>query len=731
MRCSVTHDRRRWLAVWLVLAVAVGALRSCGEPSCEEVYARGDWAGAVVVCRAAYRASGAAEQGALLADALMRREEWVELEPLAIALQATAKRGIAFRLRAMVEDDREEPALAAMFASTALAIHVQEGAIGELLRDAHALGGIWKNHSAYDASLAAAELTRDLALILGDRTAAGYGELARADAFRMLNDREAADEAMAAAIALFDRPCDRAWPHLREGQLRMERRLVAMAEMSFTQALVDGTGCGQSAVIDAAHLNLASIAVVLHRPDDADRHMQAVPDPGEEGDFLRGLIAFERGDLAAADALLAKAEGASLPDAEWPWEIADARARVAEARGDDARAEAAYQRVLATVAELRRRTPDSTPHVVDAHRAPFEGLLALYARQQRWRDALAVMMELDASGVLLPTSSPAAGAAAPAASVDDVLAAWRGRDLAIVVATRSGFGHRDRVWRLRVVDGEVTGEDVGDASAAVALTERLLDDLVDGEAADALGAMLAPEGEGDLHVLAVGPLGRIPLAALRRRGEPVIARRPILRALGVLPQPRRTRRWTSAAVVIGDPRRDLPSAASEASWVAREQGATLHLGEDATLESLASAASADLLHVAAHTDARRRELVLHLADGDVTPVALRARGVAPRLAVLSSCGSAAARDEGGWGSHAAALLAGGTEVVIATEQTVGDDATLDLVRRFYAAGGRRSPAAALAAAQVELARTATTSDWAYFTALAGPPELPPERVVKR
>jgi hypothetical protein len=723
----MVHDRRQWLRACLVLVVVVGALRSCGAPSCEDVYARRDWAGAVVACRAAYRASGAAEQGALLADALMRREEWEQLEPIAIALQATVKRGIAFRLRALVEDSREERALAAMFASTALAIHIQEGDTGELLRDAHALGRIWKNHSAYDASLAAAELTRDLALILGDRTAAGFGELARADAFRMLNDREAADEAMAAAIALFDRPCDRAWPHLREGQLRMERGLVAMAEMSFTQAIVDGTGCGLSAVLDAAHLNLASIAVVLHRPDDADRHMRAVPDPGEEGDFLRGLIAFERGNLAAADAFLARAEGASLPDAEWPWEIADARAQVAEARGDDARAEAAYQRVLATVADLRRRSPDSTPHVVDAHRAPFEGLLALYARQQRWRDALAVVMELDASGVLMPTSSPVAPSPAPALNVDDVLAAWRGRDLAIVVATRSGADHRGRVWRLRVVDGEVTGEDVGDASSAVALADRLAHDVADGEAANGLGAMLAPEGRGELHLLPVGPLGEAPLAALRHQGRLVIASRPILRALGVLPRPRRTRTWTSAGVVIGDPRRDLPAAASEATWVAGDQGATLHLGATATLESLVSAASADLLHVAAHTDKRRRELVLHLADGDVTPAALRARGIAPRLAVLSSCGSADAPDEGGWGSHAAALLAGGTEVVIATQRSVIDTAATDLVRRFYAAGGRRSPAAALAAAQVELARSATTSDWAYFTALAGPPE----RVVKR
>jgi tetratricopeptide (TPR) repeat protein len=742
-------NARRWLAGWLVpVVVAATAYVSCREPHCEEVHTWGNWGGAVVACRAGYEATGSLENAALLADAHMRRREWDALEPIALALQTTRVRGTAFRLRAMVADWRNERALAAIYASTALAIHVQEGDTAGLLRDAHALGGIWWAHGAYDASLASVELTRDLALRLGDRRAAGYGEVGRADAFRMLGDNAAANGALAAAFELLDRPCDRAWAHLRKGLVYVAEPILSLADDSFTRAMADAGSCERGAVIDSAHLNMAWTAVMDHRADDAERHLRAVPDPGEEADYLRGLIAFERGDLAAADELLAKAERALLPDGEWPWEIADLRAQVAEAQGDDVRAEAAYLRALAAIATLRERTPDSTAHVVAVHRSPYEGLLALRARHGRWRDALAVVVELDAGGALPVTSAPArlwrgdvvvAGraprpprAALPSgalASTDDVIEAWRGRDLSIVVATRSGLGRtgRDRVWRLRVVDGDVTGVDVGDAKLAVALADRLEHDHADGEAAESLGAMFAPDGEGELHVLPVGQLARIPLAALRRRGELVVASRPILRVLGVLPKPRRNLTWTSAAVVLGDPRHNLPSALAEAIWVAGEQRATLYAGAQATLDKLASGANADLLHVAAHTDERQREPVLFLADAELTPDLLRERGIAPRLAVLSSCGSAAARDEGGWGSLAAALLAGGTEVVIATERTIGDDATLDLVRRFYAAGGRRSPVAALAAAQVELARSATTSDWAYFTALAGPPE----RVVKR
>jgi CHAT domain-containing protein len=233
--------------------------------------------------------------------------------------------------------------------------------------------------------------------------------------------------------------------------------------------------------------------------------------------------------------------------------------------------------------------------------------------------------------------------------------------------------------------------------------------------------MVAPVGTGDLYVLPVGALGRIPLAALRRGERLVIADRPILRVLGVLPQPRRTRPWSREAIAIGDPGGDLAGAAEEAAWVARHEGAARFVGDAATRERLVAAASADLVHVAAHTDESAAGVALHLAGGAVSPDELRRLGVAPRLAVLSSCGSAAARDEGGWGSLAAALLAGGTEIVIATQQTIGDDAAIDLVRRFYRAGGRRAPAAALAAAQVELAAAGGT-EWAAFTVLAGPPE---------
>jgi CHAT domain-containing protein len=160
----------------------------------------------------------------------------------------------------------------------------------------------------------------------------------------------------------------------------------------------------------------------------------------------------------------------------------------------------------------------------------------------------------------------------------------------------------------------------------------------------------------------------------------------------------------------------------------------------ATRERLWAARDAALLHVAGHVGVLGRWRTLRLADGDVDPVEMVQRGLAPRIAVLAGCGSAAATDEEGWGSIAAALLESGTAVVIATDRTVGDAASLSLMRAFYAQSGwRTDPARALANVQLALdARGATLRDeatrprsWAAFSVLGRPPEVPARRAPGR
>jgi CHAT domain-containing protein len=150
----------------------------------------------------------------------------------------------------------------------------------------------------------------------------------------------------------------------------------------------------------------------------------------------------------------------------------------------------------------------------------------------------------------------------------------------------------------------------------------------------------------------------------------------------------------------------------------------------ATRARLWAARDAGVLHIAAHVAERGRWRALHLTDGEVDPAEIVRQRLAPRLAVLAGCGSAASTDAEGWGSIAAALLEAGTAAVIATDRSVGDAASLAVMRDFYAQPDwRADPARALARVQRALdARAASSGDeasqpraWAAFSVLHRPP----------
>lgn len=122
----------------------------------------------------------------------------------------------------------------------------------------------------------------------------------------------------------------------------------------------------------------------------------------------------------------------------------------------------------------------------------------------------------------------------------------------------------------------------------------------------------------------------------------------------------------AVAAAIADPKGYLPAAASEGALVARALGpGTLVAGSGtgvvATRAQLWRARNARLLHVAADVIALGRWRALPLADGEVSPVEMVQHRLAPRIAVLSNSCSAAAMDEEGWGSLAAALLESGIQ----------------------------------------------------------------------
>jgi CHAT domain-containing protein len=242
-------------------------------------------------------------------------------------------------------------------------------------------------------------------------------------------------------------------------------------------------------------------------------------------------------------------------------------------------------------------------------------------------------------------------------------------------------------------------------------------------AATRLGSALDPPGhDGErLDVLLVGPIARTPLAALRDRDGLIIARRPLVRVLGLIGSPRGP--WRPGAVVIGAPTSTLPGALDETRRLAARFRVTALLGADASRAALASSRGLELVHVAAHAMVRRNGPVLELHDGGLSLPEIAGLQPAARVVVLATCDSATARDEGGWGSLASAFLIGGADAVVATSWRVSDAEVPRLMDRFYAAGGATDPARGLATAQATLANELPARTWAAFAVIAAPPSL--------
>ena len=611
----------------------------------------------------------------------------------------------------------------------------------------------------FTAALQAADEALRLARRLGDRAREYAAHMARADALRRNGDAGGAAQALLSAIERASGPCELAWAHLKSGLCKMEAQQPGLARSELAMAEQANQACGSPEVLEAVKLNEAWLLWRTDRAAALARLDTITKSRGEKVEtlLLRGYLAADQGKLEEADDYLVRAEGMIAPDADWRWELVHARAELAELRRtpiDNLRAENHYRCAMKMVADLRTTARARSAYLVASHRAPYDGLIALLARQRRWHEVLEVVLELDASDMLRATADesvvsdhrvldlgpPASGLATPpAVTVEDVLPAWRSRDLVVVIAParRRIAPGNERVYRLQITGGQVTGEDVGDASLARTSAAALHANPAKSEAARVLGRMIVPPGPSSatLHVLAIGALGTVPLAALRDDGGlTIIGQRSLVRVLGLYANGPESR-GAGPAAVIANPRGDLLSAAAEGTIAAAALGSSARVSGwgtllPATRAEFWAAQDASVLHIAGHVMQRDRWRVLLLADGEVGPAEMVQRRLAPRIAVLAGCGSAAAQDEEGWGSIAAALLASGTSVVIATDRSVDDAATLVLMRDFYAQQDwRTDPARALARVQQARAvRGATAGDvstqarsWAAFSVLARPP----------
>jgi tetratricopeptide (TPR) repeat protein len=766
---SGRHVRRArgWFVIGLaVIAIAISGLAGCSQhrpvSACEREVKTGDKRTGVELCLRSHRETGDERDLYWAAKAYQYMGDLDHAGELARRLLSGQSWGDAHAILSYIalrHDRFREAQVEAILASTA---HMIAGDRRGLATDAVSLSQVERRSGDLVAALHAADTALTLAQQLGDSHTEVVSYIARGDALRRIGDIKGAVATLALAIDRATEPCDRTWTLLRHAQYQLDVGNEAVALRQFAAAAKANEGCKFRDIASIVAINQAWL---LRRQDPAGAiaRLDELARAGEEDLvtlLLRGYLAADRGSLDEAERYLVQAETFDPPQADWPWEVACAHAELFEQRGGplgDVLAEYQYRRSVAMVAALRASAQARSAFLVSSHRAPYDDLIALLVRGGRWRDALAVILDLDASDMLRATveervdhdrEAPEIEAAGPdpgairRPDVDAVLSAWRTRDLVIVIAqsARQIGNGKERVYRLRVSQGEVTGEDVGDAEQARRLATDLFENPGDRTAARALGQMMIPPGQSDraLHVLAIGSLGKAPLAALRDEdGAPILRRRPLVRVLAL----RAARAESTAAgpaMVIADPRGNLVGAALEGAIVARALGPTARVSgartaRPATRAELWAGRDAALLHIAGHVFSRAGSRVLPLADGEVDPAEILRHGLAPRLAVVASCGSAAATDEEGWGSIAAALLDAGTATVIATDRRVEDTTALAVMNTFYAQPDwATDPARALARVQLAFAAAGTgaSSDpaapptWAAFSVLGRPPFIP-------
>ncbi len=718
---------------------------------CQGLFGRNLWAQAGVACASEARA-GDPHAGPLAARALLyhgrsdgalaEAERWFGTEADASARQAAGE------IYLLDRDDRD-PVTGPL--RTRLAAQCRGGEHGEAAHTARRLTTALMEASKLTVALDAAHLAIREADLTHDRRLQGHALLAQGSLLNRIGDLAKARTALLdAQLRLISWPADQARVQLELGMLARANGDEAGSVEILTRALRLTASPGVpdpelaiavELVAATARIQLARAERQLGRLDAAEAHLRALaPEWAARpaAKLAAGLIAADRGRRAEAKWLLEEAgallaEPASVEDRDDAIDVAVERGLLAERAEDPAAAEASYRRAIAIVEELRRDTKsvELRPWVLASRRAPYEALVSLLARADRRLDALVIAEHLHARTLLdarvdrertqAPVSDlerrlrgPVAAPALRAAELRSIL-----QDREVLVFSQA----RETIWRFHIVGGEIASMD------------RLPEDTIglarnwvpsDSRRAEELGDRLIPPAAREpssrpLYIVSSGKLAEQPFAALRPGGRYLVETRDMLRipGLGALqcqsgPSP------AQEVAFLGDSRGDLPKAREEVTTLAEQRGVRALVGESVTLEALQAARGASLLHVAVHGNPGEQGRVLRLADRDATAADILDRRIAPHVAVLSGSATAASRDVEGWGALSSAFLAAGSRSVVATLQAVPDTVGLEVMQRFYAAGGEQRPAQALAAAQRGLLAAAlhgpieTSTAWSSF-----------------
>ncbi len=563
-------------------------------------------------------------------------------------------------------------------------------------------------------------------------------------------------------------------PRTREEGLRVAETAVAHArawadvDREFrtlaTLAQVKALARPRAEVARAFEDALDTLERLRSRLDDPEQRaaiFSREPTPYVYAEFLAlGTAAPSDADRARAFAVLEEARGRTLEDA-----LAGGRARSsALPPGEDADV---LRRIRGRMDEVRARIQDGSPADAETSAALREldvldasetaALIALMRRDPQWkawyRPSVAGLSEvraaLDPDEALVSFQIPIHSGARPWVML------LTPRAVEFLRVPEEDYRAAAVLYR-----GLLERRDGSERAAAQALSSALF-----GAALERLGSDVRR-----LLVIADGPLGQIPIAALPdpRTGLPLVSRYEI----SLVPSGTRWLRWKTGAAPlpsgdgfgVADPDLSGRAPAADADraslllWIAERarlprahdeiRAMTDALGGGSETLSGAAASEAALkqenlrrfgvLHFAAHAvvnqlRAARSAILLARAapeDGLLEAREIAALPLAGQLVVLSACGTAEGRFAAGEGalSLTHAFLEAGARAVISTLWPIRDADAALLVERFYThlhAG--ETAAKALANAQRDRAAAgAPPAAWAAFELVGdGAWKLPP------
>jgi tetratricopeptide (TPR) repeat protein len=711
---------------------------------CDALVEAEQFAEAAPYCLALFVTTGAAAAGLGAARSLWELERDDDVLRITSALIDGPLAGWAHYLRARVELARGSVESGHRDLRIALVRDLAAQDHGGAARDLSALAtSLWKASRYREAITAAEEMQRE-AIAVADVQKEVWALVELGDLWTDVGDldRAAAAYERAARRGPDARANDRAAIDLKRARLELDRGHLAIARSRLGDGLARALLGGVPSMAVEARLNLAELAWREHDLAEVATQLtltrRALPPNVQEPamSFAEARLALAQGRTADASAVLA---GVTEAIPNWMWQIEDLRGQIAEALGQPDVAVQAYRRAVAIVEHLRTNLHGNEIKAafLAERRRPYQALFELAIRGAPGSAVPAMERLLSRSFVdafvaagnarepltrleATPGLIRQLGTWLPDVAHPRELTAVRG---AFVLAYVEG---RDRMYGVVIADGRPRFVRLAvDAVQLRDLVDRMMCAPGDERAAAALGAALLPDElgplpDGQLYIVPSGPLVRVPFALVMRGGARLGERHPlaIVPSVGVLARLLAMPEVPAGPpLVLGDPGGDLPGARAEATQVAKVLGTEARVGREATLTAFTAGANAAVLHIASHATIGPDGARLMLADASPSTSDILAARMHARVTVLASCASGVTSLPELWGSLGAAFLAAGSRSVISSLWAVDDGFTRQLVAEFYAHGGARDPAAALAAAQRAFARSSPPSDWGAFVVI--------------